>query len=469
MSLFRKKTERSFDLILSFFIVIAFITSFWVSEVFFVSAASESVQITEDVIWDADEVEETIYIDATSSFDSLEVTSTNLSVYEVPVSNFFLLKTDTHTALKTSPTENSIDFEVSSSDISTAGHLSGWDMSSSGEVDYIIGVTDGEIYYSVEKDGSEIEESPVLATAGEELIFSATGIGSYNVYGGDGFCNLTNVRGWAWSDTVGWISLSCMNEYDIGKGVDYGINIDEDTEKVSGQIWSDGVGWISFDESDLVGCPTEPCTAEIDTGHLVGWAKVLSTGDWISFSGEVVGESYKVNVIASNFHGWAWGDETLGWISFNCENEDECGVSDYKVWTTLVMDELIVRTDPAAKASSTDGKKVVLKGMLLGMGGDDDADVWFEWGETEETITKDTDTVQTLSGVGGFSSEITFTEEQFNETYYFKAVAENTEETSEGSVLSFTISQVEGDIIVRYKGQEKGIEINEEGVIRILD
>jgi prepilin-type N-terminal cleavage/methylation domain-containing protein len=115
-----------------------------------------------------------------------------------------------------------------------------------------------------------------------------------------------------------------------------GVTIDKSTGEFSGYVWSDNIGWISFQESDVEteDCPDYPasCRAVLSGGDVSGWAVVLSNNEWISLRGTVGAEEYGVEVIEGDFYGWAWGDETLGWISFNCENESECATSDYKVW-----------------------------------------------------------------------------------------------------------------------------------------
>jgi excinuclease ABC subunit A len=80
-----------------------------------------------------------------------------------------------------------------------------------------------------------------------------------------------NLNGYAWSDAIGWVSFN------------YGTNIDYDGY-ISGYAWSDALGWISFNASDLVGCPTIPCSARFDrdSRNISGWAKDLgSSNPWI--------------------------------------------------------------------------------------------------------------------------------------------------------------------------------------------
>lgn len=122
----------------------------------------------------------------------------------------------------------------------------------------------------------------------------------------------STVTGYAWSDTVGWMSLS---------GGSYGISVSS-TGTLSGYAWSDTIGWVSANTSDLSGCPSAPCTASIDSnGAMRGWLKALSggsaqSGGWdgfISLSGSNYGPVRQSN---GTFSGYAWGDINVGWLDF---------------------------------------------------------------------------------------------------------------------------------------------------------
>jgi len=150
-----------------------------------------------------------------------------------------------------------------------------------------------------------------------------------------------NVNGWAWSDIVGWISF---NNLSGGGSNNYGVHITDNqsgTEgNFSGYAWSDNIGWLSFNESDLGGCPAAPCRAWVDkiTGQVKGWAKFLTTGEWLSLRGSNYGVS--INKSTGVFSGWAWGDETAGWVSFNCEQTEtgnRCPSANYKVQTSFSL------------------------------------------------------------------------------------------------------------------------------------
>lgn len=158
-----------------------------------------------------------------------------------------------------------------------------------------------------------------------------------------------NVLGFAWSENIGWISFNSESD---GSSVNYGVNIDTTTGKFSGYAWSEHLGWISFNRADTGDppyddpCPDGTCIAKLENPanlgssdvKVLGWARVLSVKNnssnaggwdgWIRFDHGRDGEVY----IDSNgdFHGWAWSDMVLGWLSFNSSDPNAGGES-YKV------------------------------------------------------------------------------------------------------------------------------------------
>lgn len=150
-----------------------------------------------------------------------------------------------------------------------------------------------------------------------------------------------NVSGWAWSENIGWISFNCTN-LNTCNSVNYGVNIDS-AGIFSGYAWSENIGWISFNQNDLTNCPQAPCEVRenLSNGEVSGWARALSYGGgwdgWIKLGGGGAqnnnNSSYGVSINKSNgeFSGYAWSDMVIGWISFNCKNQNVCQTSNYKV------------------------------------------------------------------------------------------------------------------------------------------
>ena len=100
------------------------------------------------------------------------------------------------------------------------------------------------------------------------------------------------ITGYAWSETIGWIDLSCQNSGVCGTNP-FGLYVDAGGN-VTGCAWSENVGWISASPTDLTGCPAGSCTSALSTTAWSGWLRALSPiGDsqnggwdgWISMSG----------------------------------------------------------------------------------------------------------------------------------------------------------------------------------------
>jgi len=149
-----------------------------------------------------------------------------------------------------------------------------------------------------------------------------------------------NTSGYGWSDNIGWVSFNNLSD---GSVINYGVNLSLDTGIFSGYAWSDNIGWISFNESDLTDCPEPPCVAtkvvpldELGRSDVAikGWARALAGQQaddgwdgWIKFDHGKTGEAYIDS--DGDWHGWAWGSDVVGWISFN--GADPGAGGNYKV------------------------------------------------------------------------------------------------------------------------------------------
>ncbi len=125
--------------------------------------------------------------------------------------------------------------------------------------------------------------------------------------------------GWAWSDNIGWISLSNENCDFLAEGTCQNQNYNYYVQakaaemadgEVKGEIigwgWSDNIGWVCFGQT---------CQGYSDLTPPDGWqtyAKQAGTNDPLVF-------------------GWAW-NESIGLISLNCGlNSIPCETSDYQL------------------------------------------------------------------------------------------------------------------------------------------
>lgn len=147
--------------------------------------------------------------------------------------------------------------------------------------------------------------------------------------------------GYAWSDNIGWISLSCAND-DSCTDVNYGFFVDAEGV-VTGYGWSDNIGWVSAESGDIAGCPTAPCTPTLSANELTGWFKTLAGGTsqsggwdgWIRLSGPSYGV---IRLSDDRLYGYAWGSDVVGWVDMElaaftetptvfeglCEEEEDC-------------------------------------------------------------------------------------------------------------------------------------------------
>ncbi len=138
-----------------------------------------------------------------------------------------------------------------------------------------------------------------------------------------------NVTGWAWSSTVGWISLNCLTGSSTAASVcsstvDYGVNIDPSSGNFSGHAWSSAIGWISFQSADVTAQCGPVARLDATTRKVTGWARMISgtvasgADGCISMSGfgPDYGVFYNPAATPNNILGDAWGSTVIGWIRF---------------------------------------------------------------------------------------------------------------------------------------------------------
>lgn len=119
------------------------------------------------------------------------------------------------------------------------------------------------------------------------------------------------VKGWAWDDNLGWISLYCSGGMNLGVpcgGIDYGVTMDgllgPNPGRLSGHAWSDNAGWISFNCADTGTCATSDYYVEVETTDNACLGEVYST--------VLPDPSCAPN---DSWSTYAWSDN-VGWINF---------------------------------------------------------------------------------------------------------------------------------------------------------
>ncbi len=154
----------------------------------------------------------------------------------------------------------------------------------------------------------------------------------------------------------------------------FGVDINTSTGCITGDAWSSNIGFISFtrnssslplptsvpplgyDPAKIKGCDLGLAVLEststlfVTTTKILGWARALSAASfiksdgtilepnpfaggwdgWIRFNKVTGTVNYGVSIDANgDFHGWAWSDYIIGWLSFN--SEDTNSTTTYKV------------------------------------------------------------------------------------------------------------------------------------------
>ncbi|MEK7496595.1 MAG: hypothetical protein AAB657_01685 [Patescibacteria group bacterium] len=146
------------------------------------------------------------------------------------------------------------------------------------------------------------------------------------------------IKGWAWSGTTGWVSLSCSNIVNPITNISscstsqYGleVKISNDNKEITGWAWSSNLGWICF--GNTLGC---------DGIHPAGNKKV--TFNCFNQDG-ITADPECDDALTASLSGWAkivnLGDK--GWISLSCKNTNTCNAPDINYGTIIDFEEAIL-------------------------------------------------------------------------------------------------------------------------------
>jgi hypothetical protein len=141
---------------------------------------------------------------------------------------------------------------------------------------------------------------------------------------------VNELKGWVWSDTTGWISMSSANG--VGGG-SYKVCVDA-SGNMGGYAWAPNAGWISFEPGDAVGCPTSAApkvdlAVGANKGKVSGYAKARTGGNCIELAGPLhlsapgANNGVFMDPASGAFSGMAWASGGIGWMSFNVPGTDD--------------------------------------------------------------------------------------------------------------------------------------------------
>ena len=134
--------------------------------------------------------------------------------------------------------------------------------------------------------------------------------------------NFIGFNGYAWSDTIGWVSMSCKTGGGAGNDIcatsNYGVTVSTTTGNLSGYAWSDNIGWISFNSTDVSGCPSSPCSPKLTATGLSGFARALAGATIESEGWDGYIDLSSVNRPSDiTLSGYAWGSDVVGWLDMS--------------------------------------------------------------------------------------------------------------------------------------------------------
>src|SRR3989344_49596 len=160
-----------------------------------------------------------------------------------------------------------------------------------------------------------------------------------------------NVSGFIWSGTIGWVSLNCtdfMSADDKSAGKDcadvglenYGVTFLDETKNsawLKGWAWSETAGWICFGKTCAERHPGIKTPDEQDP--VAKWERVKNNGGVDKF-GQIWGWALVDNLVGD------LGDpvdstNVRGWISLNCGNSNECATSNYYTYLDVGLGQFI--------------------------------------------------------------------------------------------------------------------------------
>ncbi|MBP9711319.1 MAG: hypothetical protein KBD50_03640 [Candidatus Pacebacteria bacterium] len=258
----------------------------------------------------------------------------------------------------------------------------------------------------------------------------------------------TGLAGYAWSETIGWISFSCTTGGPTGNSVcstsNYSVAADVNGN-LTGYAWSDNIGWIKFGglSSFPTGSGTVAQNAQVSGANVIGWARacagtasgictdMTSRTDgwdgWIALSGTWT----DVTVSGTNVSGYAWGGDVVGWIDFD--------LTTFAANTPVPSVTTYAQTGLTTTAATLEGGANPNGFSTTG---------WFRYSTTDPGTCNDTfgtrapasggDALGSGTALLAFDNPVTGL--THSTTYYYCALASNAGGTAVGAVRFFTTS-----------------------------
>ncbi len=280
---------------------------------------------------------------------------------------------------------------------------------------------------------------------------------------------------------------------------DYGVNIEQDGN-LNGYAWSENVGWIHFDPAGVY--PQSPdYSARVDIygdlqgcgeiGWVCGWVRACSVFDsncggsldpnrgdwdgWIFFgpSGASPGLWLEEDGELFNLRGYAWGDEVVGWMSFNCNDGGNCSQRPYATKTSFRLNSPPEVTNASSTIRYCDhhiypqvatGVTVTLDWDYYDRDGDLQDKYEIHVSESPSFI----DRFEKVAEVSASSYSLDLSEDSswkseldFGTTYYWRVRVHDTNFWSEWSENEFTIAKTHASPFVIFSHSPEQVSVGE--------
>jgi len=188
---------------------------------------------------------------------------------------------------------------------------------------HFVGVYDGaqmRVYINNSEIGAPLAKTGTIDSSSTDLLIGNRGLNYFNGI-------IDDVRVYERALSVSEIG----DLYNVGGPVaiqDYGVDVNLSTGDLSGYAWADSIGWISFEEAgpypeapnyaaclDRDSVSGENCDGAGDN-TVSGWARAAAGDPAEGWDGWIKLTDVTWDSGTQELSGWAWGSDVVGWISF---------------------------------------------------------------------------------------------------------------------------------------------------------